>query len=53
VDILAAAKINDEITSDEQTIQPNCGNKMSKKNKKKNNKERRNDDKSEGIFKFY
>ncbi|KAL5237968.1 hypothetical protein ACI65C_005378 [Semiaphis heraclei] len=35
VDILAAAKINDDATA-EEPVQPNRGNKTSKKNKKKN-----------------
>lgn len=45
VDILAAAKAND----DEASVQPNRGNKTSKKNKKKN-KNQDWEDESEGII---
>jgi len=46
VDILAASAINNDATSNEP-LQPNRGNKISKKNKKKN-KNQDWDDESEG-----
>jgi len=50
VDILAAAKINNDAIV-EEPVQPNRGNKTSKKNKKKN-KNQDWEDESEGII-FY
>jgi len=48
VDILAAAKANDDITP-EEPVQSNRGNKTSKKNKKKN-KNQDWEDEAEGII---
>jgi len=48
VDILAALKANDDSTA-EEPVQPNRGNKTSKKNKKKN-KNQDWEDESEGII---
>lgn len=48
IDILAAAKANDDIKP-EEPVQPNRGNKTSKKNKKKN-KTQDWEDESEGII---
>jgi len=46
VDIVAASAVNDDVTVNEP-LQPNRGNKISKKNKKKN-KNQDWDDESEG-----
>jgi ATP-binding cassette subfamily F protein 1 len=46
VDLLAAAKLNDEAINEEQPVH---GNKMSKKNKKKNKKQDLEDE-SEGSL---
>lgn len=48
VDILAAAKVDDDVAV-EVPVQPNRGNKTSKKNKKKN-KNQDWEDESEGII---
>lgn len=50
MDILAAVKANDDVTA-EEPVQPNRGNKTSKKNKKKN-KNQDWEDESEGTI-FY
>lgn len=51
MDILAAAKVNDDSTA-EEPVQSNHGNKTSKKNKKKN-KNQDWEDESEGMVNIF